>query len=208
MNEPVGKPQHQVPKVDPREERGPGLSVSDLEGVRAGQEEALERFFNACFDLVYGLAFRLTGHRQAAEDVTQEVFLRAHKAAPTLDPQRDPRPWLRTITANLCRDRWRSFASKVGRHAVSRDDEDAAPPLASSEPAADAGLLRAEKQAAVQGALDRLPTDLREVVVLRDYEGLEHTEIAAMLGASHAAVRKRYSRALTRLGELLKDEWP
>ncbi len=208
MFNPAGNPQDAAQDAAARDERGPGLTVADLERVRAGQEEALGRFFDACFELVFGLAYRLTGHRQAAEDVTQEVFLRVHGAIGRLDPQRDPRPWLRTITANIVRDHWRSFEHKVNRHSVSRDDELKAPVLSSGSPATDAGILDREKAAAVQGALDRLPVELREVVVLKDYEGLDHTEIAEILGISHAAARKRYSRALTRMGELLKDEWP
>ena len=72
----------------------------------------------------------------------------------------------------------------MARHSQPVDeDADLAAPLRSDGPAPDAGLLR-------------------------DYEGLDHGTIAQMVGASDAAVRKRYSRALARLGELLQDVWP
>jgi RNA polymerase sigma-70 factor (ECF subfamily) len=58
----------------------------------------------------------------------------------------------------------------------------------------------------VQKAIDRLPEQQREVVMLHDYQGLTHDQIAQIIGASHAAVRKRYSRALSALGETL-TEW-
>lgn len=187
----------------------PPIAAEVLAGVRAGRTEALAAFFEATFADVYGLAFRMLGDRQAAEDVTQEVFLRVHKAAATLDPERDPRPWLRTIAANLCRDHWRSFGARVARQSVPVDeDPEVAPPLAGDGPAPDADLLARERDGRVQEAIDRLPPDLREVVVLRDYEGLDHGSIARLVGASDAAVRKRYSRALARLGELLRDVWP
>ncbi|HPF70522.1 MAG TPA: sigma-70 region 4 domain-containing protein, partial [Candidatus Krumholzibacteria bacterium] len=60
----------------------------------------------------------------------------------------------------------------------------------------------------VHDALAALPYELREVVLLRDWEGLDHAAVARQVGASEVAVRKRYSRALARLGELLRDVWP
>jgi RNA polymerase sigma-70 factor (ECF subfamily) len=209
MNEPSRNPRDPEDAARDGDKPSPAISTAILARVRDGDREALAIFFDGCFDLVYGLAFRLLGNRQAAEDVTQEVFLRVHRAAPTLATDRDPRPWLRTITANLCRDHWRSFGTRIERHSVDLDDADSpAPQLAADTPAADAGLLAAEREARVQAALMVLPEDLREVVVLRDYEGLDHQTIAEIVGASHAAVRKRYSRALSRLGELLQDVWP
>ena len=185
------------------------FSPALLEGVRRGESEALGEFFDTYFDLIHSLAYRLLGNRHSAEDVTQEVFLKVQRAASGLNTERDPRPWLRTITTNICRDQWRSFAAKLSRKSVTTDDPDLpGPTLVAATPEADAGLLEAEKQAHVQRAIMELPEDLREIVILRDYEGLEHQAIAEIVNASHAAVRKRYSRALTRLGELLQDEWP
>ena len=100
-----------------------------------GEPEALAALFEACFDSIYGLAARMMGDVTLAEDVVQEVFLRLHKAAATIDTSRDPRPWLRTMTANLCRDHWRSFGAKVSRKAVPVDgDPDQIPPLANGGP--------------------------------------------------------------------------
>lgn len=187
----------------------PPIPAAVLEGVRSGRPDDLAAFFEATFADIYGLAFRMLGDRQAAEDVTQEVYLRVQRAAGTLDPARDPRPWLRTIVANLCRDHWRSFGAKVSRKSVPADEgQEGAVRLPDHGPAPDEGLLEAERAGRVQEAIDRLPPDLRTVVLLRDYEGLDHGAIAHLLGASDAAVRKRYSRALARLGELLRDVWP
>lgn len=185
----------------------PPLPAAVLDGVRRGEPSALAALFEACFDDVYGLAFRMLGDRSAAEDTVQEVFLRLHRAAATLDPDRDPRPWLRTVTANLCRDHWRSFGARVSRQSVSVDAEKA-PPLAHRGPTPEAETLAGERAERVQEAIGELPEEMREIVVLRDYEGLSHDEIAEIVGASAAAVRKRYSRALSRLGEMLQDVWP
>ena len=180
-----------------------------LRGVQRRDPAAMTAFFEGCFDTVYGLAFRMLGERASAEDLTHEVFLRVHRSAETIDPERDPLPWLRTITANLCRDHWRSFESKVRTRSVPIEDHaEEGVALRNGGPTPEAHALAGERERLVQRAIGELPEQLREVVVLRDYEGLDHESIADVVGASGAAVRKRYSRALAMLGELLQDDLP
>jgi DNA-directed RNA polymerase specialized sigma24 family protein len=95
----------------------------ELEGVRRRDPEALGRFFERTFDQIYGLSFRLLSDRTAAEDATQEVFLKIHRAAHRIDPQRNPTPWILTITTNVCRDLFRSSGHKMSKAAVSIDEE-------------------------------------------------------------------------------------
>jgi len=182
-----------------------GGAAAELERVRARDPEALAAFFERHFDRVYGLVYRLLGDRTLAEDMTQEVFLKVHRAAHTIDPARDPVPWLVTIAHNACRDLWRSNAWKLTRRASSLDGDS---PLAetlsrgTNDPERDA--LRNERARLVQEALLQLPEPLRVAIVMHDYQGLGHDQIAAITGLHHAAVRKRYSRALAALGKLLK----
>jgi len=209
MNEPSGSSERGATPGPTGRPQPPPIAAAVLEGVRDGRPEALAAFFEATFAGVYGLALRMLGDRQLAEDVSQEVYLRVLGAAATLDTTRDPRPWLRTITANLCRDHWRSFGAKVTQRSVPVDeDPEVAPPLPDGGPTPEDHLVAGDRAEKVQAAIAQLPPDLREVVVLRDYEGLDHGAIARMVGASDAAVRKRYSRALARLGELLQDVGP
>ena len=185
------------------------LSVADLELVRARDPKALGRLFDAYFGRLYSLAYRLTGNEAAAQDIVQELFLRVHKAAHQLDVTRDPAPWLLTITTNLCREKWRSRQGRQDKQTLSLDakpeyTENVAAKSATPEQdavEADHGRLLAE-------ALDRLPEPMRLVVVLHDLQGLNHEEIAEMIGEAAPAVRKRYSRALVKLRELLQDHRP
>jgi RNA polymerase sigma-70 factor (ECF subfamily) len=194
-----------APPSSPPEERSP-LSRETLERVRERQPRALSQLFEFYFERIYGLAFRLLGDRPAAEDVTQDVFQKVYRAADQLDPDRDPGPWLLAITHNLCRDLWRSRAYKLSRRSQSIEDS---PFLAQTLPAPgnapDDVVSRLERAQRVQEAILKLPEPYRSVVVLHDYRGLSHEEIAVATGASYAAVRKRYSRALAKLGDLLKD---
>ncbi|RKZ09604.1 hypothetical protein DRQ32_07975 [bacterium] len=177
----------------------------DLILVRDGDSQALGRFFDRYFPMVFGLVARLLGSRTAAEDATQDVFLKVYRAIGRLDPERDPGPWLTTIAYNVCRDRWRSSAGRMERHSSSVDDRpELAHHLRDEGPDPQAELIADERERMVQAALQELPEAAREVIVLHDYEGLAHDRIAEMLGVSHAAIRKRYSRAVKALGEILK----
>ncbi|MDX2472928.1 MAG: sigma-70 family RNA polymerase sigma factor [Candidatus Krumholzibacteria bacterium] len=185
------------------------LTANDLEKVRARDPEALGRLFDAYFGRLYSLAYRLMGNEAAAQDIVQELFLRVHKAAHQLDVTRDPAPWLLTITTNLCREKWRSRQGRQDKQTLSLDakpeyTENVAATIATPEQdaiVADQGRLLAE-------ALDQLPEPMRLVVVLHDMQGLNHEEIAEMLQEAAPAVRKRYSRALLKLRELLQDHKP
>jgi RNA polymerase sigma-70 factor, ECF subfamily len=179
---------------------------AELERVRARDTEALAAFYERYVDRVYGLVYRLLGDRTEAEDMTQEVFLKVHRAAHQLDTSRDPGPWLMTIAHNACRDLWRSKAWKLSRRAASLDgDSPLATTLSRGTNDPERDTLASERERLVQDALTRLPDPLRVAVVLHDYEGLGHEEIAAITGIRHAAARKRYSRALSALARMLKD---
>ena len=178
-----------------------------LERVRARDPEALAAFFERYFDLVYGLVFRLLGRREAAEDVTQDVFLKVHRAAPQIDSSRDPAPWLVAIATNACRDVWRSGAYRMNQRSASiEDDPGIMVRLTASDATPEAALLRAERERLVQQALNELPEPLRAAIVLHDYQGLDHQQVADLTGIEHAAARKRYSRALVALGKKLKEK--
>lgn len=185
------------------------LSTAELEGVRRREPQALGRLFDAYFGRIYSLAYRLMGQEAAAQDIVQEVFLRVHKAAHQLDVSRDPAPWLLTITTNLCREKWRS---KQGQQDKKTSSLDAKPEHAAAVPAAAAtpeeNAVAADQKQLLAGALARLPGPMRLVVVLHDMQGLPHDEIAEMIGEAAPAVRKRYSRALGKLRELLRDHKP
>jgi RNA polymerase sigma-70 factor (ECF subfamily) len=182
------------------------MERSELEAVRRREPAALAALFERYFDRVYGLAYRLLGQKSLAEDVTQEVFLKVHRAADQLDPARDPGPWLMTITHNACRDLWRSNPYKLSRRAASLDEHPGlGASLSSGTNDPERELLAREREQKVQEAIQQLPEPLRAAVLLHDYSGLGHEEIARMTGLNHAAARKRYSRALAALAKLLQE---
>lgn len=183
------------------------LARASLERVRAREPEALAAFFTTYFDRVYALVYRLLGDRARAEDAVSDVFLKVHRAAGRLDPERDPMPWLVTIASNVCKDLWRSGTEKLHRGAVPIDDPSLRESLTTGANDPEEGLVRGERQQAVRRAIQALPDDLRDSVLLFDYAGESHEEIAAALGITHDAARKRHSRALAALGRALGGDW-
>jgi len=189
--------------------QGPGshLTVEQLERVRTRDPEALGALFDAYIGRIFGLAFRMTGDRSAAEDVTQETFLKVHRAAHQLDPDRDPGPWLLTIAANVCRGHWRSRGGRQDKQTLSLDAKPEAVAHVRAEGAdPEQDAQAADEKRRLDRALERLPKEMRLVVVLHDLRGMTHEEISAATGDAPPAVRKRYSRALGKLRELLEDE--
>lgn len=188
--------------------RGAAPDRDTLVGVRDGDPKALETFFEWCFEGVYSLTFRLLGDRTAAEDVTQEVFVKIQQAAGRLDPDRNPGPWVNVIAYNACRDHWRSRGHRESKESTPIEEASErgdGPTMGAPDPEEE--VLSKEREGAVQRALLRLPEDLRVVVILRDYCDMRHETIAGLVDASEAAVRKRYSRALTKLADELKGYW-
>ncbi len=178
-----------------------------LERVRRRDPDALEAFFAEHFPRVFSLASRLLGNRDEAEDLTQEVFYRTYRAIDRLDPDRDPVPWLMKITYNVCRDYWRSPASSAGRRAVSLDAEPGrVGDVADTSPGPAEQLEALRRAATVQAALLELGAESRMVVLLHDYQGMTHEEIAGVMGISAAAARKRYSRAIAELRHRLQGD--
>jgi len=191
-----GKEQSIDPDGDPLSDR------RTLEAFRRRERSALGRVFDAAFPFVYAIAHRTLGDRDRAEDATQDVFAKVYRAADRLDPERPLKPWLTTITVNTCRDHLRRRARRipVGRDPsdLERIGHDHGPP--------EYQVMKEEERVLLQGALDSLKEEHREIVVLHLYSGQSHEESARSLGITPTAVRKRYSRALAELRTLLRRD--
>jgi RNA polymerase sigma-70 factor (ECF subfamily) len=197
-------------KTDARSSQGKDvrdrLSRSTLEAVKRRDSGALGELFDAYFERLFSFACRLLGDRSVAQDVTQDLFFKVYKAAHQIDPERDPGPWLLTIAHNTCREYWRKRGRKVEGHSQSLDaDPVLTQTMANGSPDPERAALSSQRESLIQDALMELSQPLRTVVVLYDIEGMTHKEIAGLLSTTPTAVRKRYSRALSRLREHLQD---
>ncbi|MDI7249603.1 MAG: sigma-70 family RNA polymerase sigma factor [Bacillota bacterium] len=155
--------------------------------------------------MVYRLLARLTGSAQDAEDLAQEVFLRAYRQLPHLRAPGAFRPWLLRAARNRAIDHARAARSSRrappgGMLSLSGDAEG---PRGEGDPAEDA--IRAEEVAMVRDAVARLPLADREVIHLKYVEGLTVPDIARVLGLGPRTVETRLYRARRRLGDLLGE---
>ena len=173
---------------------------TELPAARRGSHEAYGRIVRACQNTVTAIALAITGDVQASEDIAQEAFLSAWQQLDRLRNSASFLPWLRQITRNLARDWLRAQAQRpLSGEAAEIAIGMAADP--SPEPAD--RLLRGEAEAAAEDIISALPEDSREVLLLFYREGQSSRQVAALLGLSDEAVRKRLSRARASVREEL-----
>ena len=180
--------------------RTPPLPSDVLRRVVQRDPEALDRFFEAFFDRAYGYVLRLVQDPSDAEDVVQAAFLKMHRAIHTLDPERDPTSWVFAVLSNATRDFWRSRNYKDSQRSRPLDEVPLASPRSADDEVAARDMARV-----LERALAGMSETLRAVVLLRDYEDLSYSEVAAVLGIEEAAARKRHSRALRELRQAVTE---
>jgi RNA polymerase sigma-70 factor (ECF subfamily) len=149
----------------------------------------------ASLDNLYRAALRLTRVPADAEDLVQETYLKAFRAAGSFEPGTNMRAWLFTILHNTARNRFRDRARDtvaVDSDVVERAAE--FPPPGGLVETPETRLLRETLAPDLQVALDELPDAFREAVWLRDVEEFSYAEIAAMLSIPLGTVMSRISR--------------
>ena len=193
----------------PSQEAGPGagrgaseaLAFSEAQRIALQSREpgALETFFDVYFDPLYQYIWRMVGHTQLAEDLTQDTFMQIHRSLDRYDPARPLKPWVYTIATNLVRDHWRSRQHRDQSMREDWEDTHGRERLADEAPGPERTLEWSEAGDEVAQAVEQLPDTMRTTFVLRFYEGLSFREIADMVERNEVAVRKRFSRALEEL---------
>ena len=171
--------------------------------LRAGEAQAFEELVRAYQHRVFGVALRMLGNAAEAEEIAQEVFLRAHRALAEFRGDAKLSTWLYAIASRLCLTRLGS-----GERAMIRQGEDSVMLLAHDAGGPDAMLEQTELEAALHRAIAELPDERRIVVVLRDLEGLSYEEIAAALDLPTGTVRSRLHRARLDLKDKLERFLP
>jgi RNA polymerase sigma-70 factor (ECF subfamily) len=152
---------------------------------------------------VFRLAYRLTGNRHDAEDLTQEVFVRVFRSLHTYTPGTFE-GWLHRITTNLFLDQARR-KSRIRFDALPDDADNRLP---GRVPAPEASYVDMRFDGDVERALSELPPDFRAAVVLCDVEGLSYEEIADVLGVKMGTVRSRIHRGRNLLRKALAHRAP
>jgi RNA polymerase sigma factor (sigma-70 family) len=185
-------------------ERGEMKHLNDQELMRivqSGDYSPASEIYDRYSGRIYNFAFRFLKNSEAAEDATQEVFVKMLKHANQFHGDAKLSTWLFSITANWCRDYLRKADNK------SKESEDVLISLpAPSELAPDRNLERRESERRVQRALQSLTAEQREAILLSRYQGLSYAEIAQIAGCSEGAVKTRVFRAMETLKKILTGD--
>lgn len=174
-----------------------------LEDYRHGDTEAFRSLIQRHQEDLLRFLVRLTGDRQAAEDIFQETFLQVHISADTFDPTRRFKPWLFTIAANKARDllRKRVRRQEVDLSApVNRGSDDGGQSFIDlmqvNIPPPEEGLEAEERDRLVQQAIDRMPSALKEILLLAYFQRLSYAQIADELEIPLGTVKSRLHSAV------------
>ncbi len=182
-----------------------------IERLKAGDANAFDIFVNRYSANVYALLFRLTENAEEAQDLTQDTFLRALKAIKNFRGEANLKTWLFRIAINESKNRWRWFKRRKNDLTISLDAENNFTETPLSETIADTSenpeteILRREREFRLTKLLSELPQNFREVIILRDIEGLSYEEIAVALSANVGTIKSRIARGREELRKKLSS---
>lgn len=177
--------------------------------IQAGDQEGLGVLVARWEQPLFRFAYRILERAEDARDVCQETFLRILSKAERFRDDARFSTWMYQIALNLCRDqlrrrkRWQWVEIDSANEGGGRTRSDRRVDVA-ADPGEEAS--RAERRRSVARALRRLPAEQREVLVLKEYEGLKFREIAEILGCPESTVKSRMYYGLATLKEALGRE--
>lgn len=146
---------------------------------------------------VFNIAYKFVGKHDAAEDLTQEIFLRIFKSLGTFDRRANFQTWLFSVSRNLCIDHYRSVRKE--RQTINRDVDASVLTPESTTISPHAVLERRDRVELLRAALSRLAPTLRTAVMMRDVQELSYREIADSLHLPEGTVKSRINRGRTEL---------
>lgn len=163
--------------------------------------EHFERLASECERQIYATCYHMMGNREDAQDCAQETMLRAFRAFESFRRDAQFSTWITKIAINVCVD-----AIRKRRDALSLDAlrEDSGFDVRDSSPGVYARLEEKERKRLLKEGLESLPSEMRQMIVLRDIEGMSYEEIAQILEMPLGTVKSRMNRAREKLGAILR----
>ena len=168
-----------------------------MERCRAGDPGAFEEVYRQHAGRVFSVASRLTGSRDEAEDLLQEIFLLIYRKVGSFKGDAALGTWIYRLATNCCLDFLRSRQHREQQ--VTDVLEETAPPGGA------AGTLRVDRLD-LERAIAQLPAGYRAAFVLHDVEGFDHGEVARLLGIAEGTSKSQVHKARRRLRDLLASK--
>jgi len=151
---------------------------------------------------IFNLAYQFSGTYEAAEDLTQEIFLKLHNSLPKYDPNRNFSAWLLTLSRNYLIDQYR----KTKWEKTSRNEFNEHLLAADPEAAPERGMEREACKKLVWEGFNALSSEIRMAVILRDIQGKKYDEIAEIMSLPLGTVKSRVNRGRIQLAKVLKEK--
>ncbi len=178
-----------------------GMDPHWIERAKAGDRAALDHLLDEIASPVYRFSRRMCRSSADAEDITQDTLLAATQHLSQYAGHASFQSWVFAIARSACSHRHRGLRNKP------HQTEDKLAQVATTTPDPEAETLSHEHAAIVHRGLDSLPSEQREVLWLRDVEGLSGQETAEALGVSLEAVKSRLHRARQALRQIVSANW-
>ena len=178
--------------------------ISNAELVKKsqfGDKAAFEQLVIRHQDLVFSLAYKLTGNREMANDVAQEAFIRAWKAIEKFRGDSTFSTWIYRITVNTA---W-TLRKKAKKHNTLNIDDTYEPIVIDEKKDPELVAINSDLSSVLINALDKIPIEQRIIVELKNIEGRSHKEIADYLDISVTAAKVRLHRAHQKLRQILEE---
>lgn len=171
--------------------------------AQQGDQSAFEQLLDHYQKPVYHQALRLVGNPEDAADVAQEVFIKVWKHLPSFRGESSFSTWLYRLTDNAALDLIRREKKRRGDSSLD-DDESALTLPADPAPTPHQAIEQKELHQAVADGLAQLSEEHRQVLVMREINGLSYEEIGSILGLSPGTVKSRIARARISLAKFLQ----
>lgn len=188
--------------MDNNDACGSWLQLQDDECIAlflSGEQAAFAELVRRHQNRVFRFLLRMMGCREEALELTQDTMLRAFRALPGWEPDATFSTWLFRIASNAATDRLRR--KKVVKYVPIEDHMDFPDPAAGPEDE----FQSAQRYRILEAALQRLPSDYRQIILLRELEGMSYAEIGGVLGLCEGTVKSRIARARQALLETCKS---
>jgi RNA polymerase sigma factor (sigma-70 family) len=187
-----------------------------LAAAAGGDSQAFGQVVDATRNVVCSLALAVVRDVRVSEDIAQEVYLAVWKGLHTLRNPNSFLPWIRQLTRHVSIEHLRRFGRREKKHLPGAHAQDALSQVVDPAAHPETALLQREQALLVAEAIDSLPEDSREVVILFYREGCSVEQVSRLIHMSEGAVKKRLSRArqalrnelFERLGESLRQSMP
>jgi len=178
-----------------------------IEKAKSGDIEAFEQLIISCEKKVFNIAYRMIGNYDDANELAQEVFIKAFRSIKNFKGDSLFSTWIYKITANVCLDELRKRKNKnilSLDQDIELNDGDVKRQISDNAPSPDMEVESKEIKTIVNESIQQLPDDYKSVIILRDIQGFSYDEISKIVNCPEGTVKSRLNRARQALKKILQ----